>query len=108
MALLIACNSRAEEFAQAVRALDPGLDLRVAPAVGRPEDIDTALAWWPQPSLLKSLPNLGLIVSVGAGVDHLFGDPTLPACRSCASSILTLPAAWSSTCRCTCSIITAA
>lgn len=78
MALLIACNSRAEEFAAAVREADPGLDVRIAPALGKPEDIDTALAWWPQPGLLQTLPSLRLIVSVGAGVDHLFSDPDLP------------------------------
>ena len=61
-----------------VRELDPGLDVRIAPALGKPEEIDTALAWWPQPGLLKTLPNLRLIVSVGAGVDHLFSDPDLP------------------------------
>jgi glyoxylate/hydroxypyruvate reductase A len=79
MALLIACSSRADEFAAVARGLAPDLDLRVAPSVGNPADIDYALAWWPQPSLLKSLPNLRLIVSVGAGVDHLFNDPDLPA-----------------------------
>jgi glyoxylate/hydroxypyruvate reductase len=78
MALLIVSSSRGEEFAAVVRELDPSLDVRVAPALGRPEEIDTALAWWPQPGLLKSLPNLRLIVSVGAGVDHLFSDPDLP------------------------------
>jgi glyoxylate/hydroxypyruvate reductase A len=78
MALLIASNSRAEEFAAMARELDPGLDVRVAPTLGRPEDIDAALAWWPQPGLLETLPGLRLIVSVGAGVDHLFSDPDLP------------------------------
>ncbi len=78
MALLIACSSRADEFAAVVRELDPGLDVRVAPALGKAEDIDTALTWWPKPGLLKSLPNLRLIVSVGAGVDHLLADPDLP------------------------------
>ncbi len=78
MALLIACSSRAEEFAATARSLDPSLDLRVAPDLGRREDIEYALAWWPQPGLLKTLPNLRLIVSVGAGVDHLFGDASLP------------------------------
>jgi len=79
MALLIASNSRADEFARHVRALAPDLDVRVAPAVGRREDIDYVLAWWPPPGLLKSLPNLRLVVSVGAGVDHLLADPELPA-----------------------------
>ncbi|MBX9591573.1 MAG: glyoxylate/hydroxypyruvate reductase A [Hyphomonadaceae bacterium] len=78
MALLIACSSRAEQFAAEVQALDPELDIRIAPDLGRPEDIDTALVWQPPPGLLRRLPNLKLIVSVGAGVDALLGDPTLP------------------------------
>jgi glyoxylate/hydroxypyruvate reductase A len=78
MALLIASSSRAEQFAAEIRALDPGLDLRIAPDVGRAEDIDCALVWQPPAGLLRTLPKLGLIVSVGAGVDALLEDPTLP------------------------------
>ncbi len=78
MALLIASSSRAEQFAAEIRALDPDLDLRIAPDVGRAEEIDTALVWQPPPGLLRELPKLGLIVSVGAGVDALLQDPTLP------------------------------
>jgi glyoxylate/hydroxypyruvate reductase A len=78
MALLIACSSRADQFADVVRRLDPKIDLRVAPDLGRPEDIHYALAWHPQPGLLRTLPNLQLIVSVGAGVDHILKDPDLP------------------------------
>ena len=108
MALLIACSSRGDEFAAVARSLDPDLDVRVAPDIGDPAEVHYALAWWPQPGLLKTLPNLRLIVSVGAGVDHLFSDPTFPTCRSCASSTPTLRAAWSSTSRCTCSTTTGA
>ena len=78
MAFLIACSSRAEQFATEIRAVDPLLDLRIAPDIGAAEDIDTALAWQPPAGLLARLPNLGLIVSVGAGVDALVLDPTLP------------------------------
>jgi glyoxylate/hydroxypyruvate reductase A len=78
MALLIACSSRAEQFAAELRALDPGLDLRIAPDLGRAEDIDCALVWQPPAGLLSTLPRLGLIVSVGAGVDALLEDLTLP------------------------------
>jgi glyoxylate/hydroxypyruvate reductase len=78
MALLIAARTRADLFAAAARKLDPALDLRVAPDLGRTEDIDTVLAWQPQPGLLKSLPKLELIISIGAGVDALLADPTLP------------------------------
>ena len=78
MALLIACSSRADRFAAEIRALEPDLDVRVAPDVGRAEDIDCALVWQPPAGLLRTLPKLGLIVSVGAGVDALLEDPTLP------------------------------
>ena len=78
MALLVACSSRAEQFAQEIRALDGELDIRVAPEVGWSEDIDTALVWQPPAGLLGTLPSLKLIVSVGAGVDGLLADPTVP------------------------------
>jgi glyoxylate/hydroxypyruvate reductase len=78
MALLVACSSRAEQFAAEVQALDPELDIRIAPDLGDIAGIDTALVWQPPPGLLRTLPNLKLIVSVGAGVDALVSDPTLP------------------------------
>ncbi len=78
MTLLIACSSRAEQFAAEVRGLDPDLDIRVAPHVGSAADIRYALVWQPPPGVLGTLPNLQLVVSVGAGVDSLLHDPTLP------------------------------
>jgi glyoxylate/hydroxypyruvate reductase A len=78
MALLIACSSRAEEFAAFARSLDPALDVRVAPELGDVAQIDHALVWQPAKGLLKTLPSLRLIVSVGAGVDALLADPDLP------------------------------
>jgi glyoxylate/hydroxypyruvate reductase A len=78
MAFLIACSSRAEQFAAEIRGLEPHLDLRIAPHLGRAEEIDAALVWQPPAGLLATLPNLKLVVSVGAGVDSLLSDPTLP------------------------------
>ena len=42
------------------------------------EAIRYVCAWKPPHGLLASLPNLRAIFSVGAGVDHLMGDPSLP------------------------------
>jgi glyoxylate/hydroxypyruvate reductase A len=56
----------------------PELEVRVWPEVGDPADIDYALVWRPEPGLLASLPNLKLILSLGAGVDHILCDPLLP------------------------------
>lgn len=60
------------------RAL-PELDFRVWPEVGRREEIDYALVWRPPAGMLASLPRLKAILSLGAGVDHLFDDTQLPA-----------------------------
>jgi glyoxylate/hydroxypyruvate reductase A len=43
-----------------------------------PEDIDYALSFRPDPGLLKSLPNLRVVFSLGAGVDGFLTDPTYP------------------------------
>ena len=40
--------------------------------------ISYALVWRHQPDQLKGFPNLKAIFSLGAGVDHILADPTLP------------------------------
>ncbi len=62
-----------------MRKAAPQLDVRVWPdGVGRIEDIEYTAAWLPPPNLVKSLPNLKVIFSLGAGVDAILNDPTLP------------------------------
>ncbi|MCX8570247.1 2-hydroxyacid dehydrogenase [Aminobacter sp. MET-1] len=40
--------------------------------------IEYAVVWKQRPGLLAKLPNLKAIFSIGAGVDHVFADTTLP------------------------------
>lgn len=68
----------ADLWMREMQHLDTSLDLRLWPNVGRPEDIDYALVWKPQPGELKKLPNLKAIFSLGAGVDHIYTDTDLP------------------------------
>lgn len=77
MALLVA-GQRAGVFAAALRGHAGDREIRTWPDIGRAEEIKYALAWRPPPGALKSLPRLELIVSAGAGVDHLLSDPELP------------------------------
>ena len=66
-------------WSKAMRNAAPQLDVRVWPdAVGRVEDIEYTAAWLPPPDVVKSLPNLQVIFSLGAGVDAILKDPTLP------------------------------
>jgi glyoxylate/hydroxypyruvate reductase len=61
----------------------PDLDFRVWPEVGDEAAIDYALVWKPKPGDLARYRNLKAVFSLGAGVDHLFADPTLPKVPIC-------------------------
>lgn len=65
-------------WAEALRAFEPDLEVRVWPDVGVAEEIEFALVWLPPPGMLAGLPGLKLIQSLGAGIDHIFSDPDLP------------------------------
>ena len=61
-----------------LRAALPG---RQVVALGEPFDrraVHYAVSWKHPPGSLAGLPNLGAVFSLGAGVDHLMGDPRLP------------------------------
>src|SRR4028119_409225 len=63
----------------ALLAEDPGLDIRMFPDAGDPAAIEAAVVWTSHDMAeLRRYPNLRLIVSMGAGVDHLLRPPGPP------------------------------
>jgi glyoxylate/hydroxypyruvate reductase A len=70
----------AEAWAQRFRALAPSRPIRIWPnQIERADEIAYACAWRAPPGALAGFANLKAIFSLGAGVDHLLGDPTVPA-----------------------------
>jgi len=67
-----------EPWRQAFARDLPAIAFRVWPDVGDVDDIAYALVWKPQPGLLKTLPKLKAILSLGAGVDGILADSELP------------------------------
>jgi len=68
-----------EQWKAAMIKAAPNLDVRIWPeGMGRVDDIDYVAAWLPPPNVLKGLLNLKVIFSLGAGVDAIMKDPTLP------------------------------
>jgi glyoxylate/hydroxypyruvate reductase A len=61
-----------------LEAAMPEREFRWWPELGDPAAIDYALVWQPEPGLLARLANLKLIVCLGAGVDGILADPTVP------------------------------
>ena len=68
-----------EDWSAALAEIAPDLEVRVWPETGPVEEIAYALVWEPGTGELARYPNLKLIASLGAGVDHLLTDPELPA-----------------------------
>jgi glyoxylate/hydroxypyruvate reductase len=76
--LFFSTGDSAEEWKAELGKHRPELDFRVWPEIGDPGEIDAAIVWRPPPGLLAGLPHLKLIAVLGAGVDSLFADPTVP------------------------------
>ena len=68
----------AESYIREMRRLDPGLEIREWPDIGNPEDVDIAMVWKMPHGELAKFPNLKLIISMAAGVDHVLSDPDRP------------------------------
>jgi len=79
-AILIAVDGpQAAEWLTDLRAHAKTREFRIWPhAIGNPDDVAYACVWNPPHGFLAGLPNLKAIINLGAGVDHLLADPTLP------------------------------
>ena len=54
------------------------VEVRAWETPGARADIDYALVWEPPPGALAQLPNLKVVFSLGAGLDHLLGEGVVP------------------------------
>lgn len=76
-----------DEWRESFKAFAPELEV-----VGWHEDVDPAsvdyaLVWAPDPGRLATFSNLKLIISAGAGVDHILADPQWPSHLSIARMV---------------------
>lgn len=65
-------------WGDALKANLPGLDFRVYPDVGNPDDIRHVLAWKAFPGFFEPFRNIAQVVNLGAGIDALVGRTDLP------------------------------
>ncbi|GAB5378444.1 MAG: glyoxylate/hydroxypyruvate reductase A [Acuticoccus sp.] len=70
---------RQEWWREHMQSLLPELECRNWDDPGPREAVKYAVVWRPPPGGLKEFPNLEVIVSIGAGIDHVLADPELPA-----------------------------
>ncbi|MCP9198528.1 glyoxylate/hydroxypyruvate reductase A [Gramella sp. GC03-9] len=79
MSVLIVSPGRdPENWVKALENQHPGLNIYVYPEEHDPEEVEFALTWNHPRGLFKNYPNLKVIASMGAGVDHILSDEGLP------------------------------
>jgi glyoxylate/hydroxypyruvate reductase A len=79
MNLLLAIRGwEPEPWVERFRTLLPDRAIVTPQDIFDPASIYYAAVWKHEPGILRHLPNLRAIFSLGAGVDHVFADPDLP------------------------------
>jgi glyoxylate/hydroxypyruvate reductase A len=79
MSILIVSTARASEhWVKTLREKNKSLDIQVYPKVERPEDVEFAISWKHPEGIYQNYPNLKVIASMGAGVNHILKDENLP------------------------------
>ena len=92
MALLYKSDpARGQEWKTILAEKAPDLSFRIWPEIGDPAEIRYFVAWMPPDDLMQQFPNLELLMSSGAGVDHLDLSklpPDLPIARMVETGIV--------------------
>ena len=79
MAILLTLGkSYGAPYRDALRDIDPTLDVRLWPEIGDPNQVECLVTWQVRDGVCGKLPNLKLIASAGAGVDGIVVVPDLP------------------------------
>lgn len=76
--LIISSQRDPKAWVEALKDQNPELDLEVYPEVADPSKVEFALSWKHPHGIYKDYPNLKVIASMGAGIDHVIDDPDIP------------------------------
>lgn len=79
MSIAIVCPNRDNsDWVAALQSIDPTLKVEVWPEIRAPKEVEFVVSWNQPPHVLDQFPNLKCISSIGAGVEHLLNDTTVP------------------------------
>tara|TARA_R100001369_G_scaffold954_3_gene3128 strand:- start:87365 stop:88285 length:921 start_codon:yes stop_codon:yes gene_type:complete len=79
MSILLICTGRDPKvWVNAIKQQQPNVKLYVYPEAHDPLEITYAVTWKHPKGVFNKYPNLEVIASIGAGVDHITSDPQIP------------------------------
>lgn len=76
---IISPGKNPEVWIKEFKALAPDLNIEVYPEIKEPEKVKYVFLWQHPEGILSDFPNLKLISSMGAGVDHILRDKSIPS-----------------------------
>jgi glyoxylate/hydroxypyruvate reductase A len=80
VSIVIICPNRDNsDWVAALHSIDSTLNVEVWPEILDPEAVEFVVSWDQPPHVFDQFPNLKCISSIGAGVEHLLNDTTVPA-----------------------------
>lgn len=79
MSLAIICPGKdPSSWIEVIRNLEPELSIQVYPEINDPDAVEVVMLWQHPPGILNEFKNLKLVSSMGAGVDHILKDQSIP------------------------------
>ena len=76
---VIITDRNTDALCERLRASLPGIDIQQWPHIKHPETVKLAVLWQHPPNALQGMNNLHMVVSMGAGMDHIDADDSIPA-----------------------------
>jgi glyoxylate/hydroxypyruvate reductase A len=76
--LIISTGRDPQVWIDALKQQEPDLEIEVYPEVKHPEKVEFVLTWNHPQGAFSQFPNLKVIASMGAGIDHIINDPDIP------------------------------
>lgn len=76
--LFVAPDRNLSEWKKHIHRIDPNIEIDIWPAIKNKDRVQFAVCWNQPKHLLDNFPNIKAVSSLGAGVDHLLSDESLP------------------------------
>ncbi len=74
---VIITDRNTDVLCQKLRVQLPDVVIQQWPDIDQPEQVIMAVLWRHPPGIIKNLPNLKMVVSMGAGMDHIHADEAI-------------------------------
>lgn len=78
VAVYLPAEEKIQWWVNMLQGLLPSWDIASIDSIDDPTKVKQAVVWRPRPGDLAKFRNLEVVVSIGAGIDHVLADPELP------------------------------